>query len=69
MVVLERLPITVTPMGGEVTVSNVRFGEHGVAMTVASEGGAAIAIEGVAEMQVGPGEQQIRVQQAQGENG
>ncbi len=61
MVVLERLPIMVTPVGGEVTVSGVRFADDVVTMTVASEGGASIAIEGVAQMQVGPGEHQIQV--------
>ncbi len=61
MVVLERLPIMVTPVGGEVTVSSVRFADDVVTMTVASEGGASIAIEGVAQMQVGPGEHQIQV--------
>ena len=61
MVVLERLPITVTPVGGEVTVSKVRFSEEEVSMTVSSDGGATITVEGVAEMQVGTGEQQIQV--------
>jgi len=61
MVVLERLPITLAPNRGEVTVTNVRFTDDEVAMTVSSEAGASIAVEGVAELQVGPGEQQIQV--------
>ncbi len=62
MVVLERLPIAVTPVDGEVTVSKVRFGEDEVTMTVSSDGGATIVIEDVAELQIGPGEHHIQVE-------
>ncbi|MGD9498119.1 MAG: hypothetical protein AB7Y46_17595 [Armatimonadota bacterium] len=62
LVVLERVPITVTPVGGEVTVTNVRFNGDEVSLTVNSAGGATVDIEGVAQMQVGPGEQQIKVE-------
>lgn len=61
LVVLERLPITVTPVGGEVTVSNVRFDDDAIALTINSAGGAKVNIEGLAQMQVGPGEQQVSV--------
>lgn len=61
LVVLERLPITVTPVGGEVTVSNVRFDDDAIALTINSAGGAKVDIEGLAQMQVGPGEQQVSV--------
>jgi len=62
LVVLERLPITVAPNGGEVTVTNVRFTDEEASMTVRSDGGATIEVEGLAQMQVGPGEQQIQVE-------
>ncbi|NLO04981.1 MAG: hypothetical protein GX131_04030 [candidate division WS1 bacterium] len=68
LVVLERLPITITPVEGEVTVSDIVFSDDEVAMTVSSESGATVNIEGIAQMQVGAGEQQVRVsRQAQEE--
>lgn len=62
MVVLERVPITVTPVAGEVTVTHVRCDEGEVSMTVSSKAGATIEIEGMAPRQVGPGVQQIRIE-------
>lgn len=62
LLVLERLPITVAPQGTEAIVSNVRYSETEVSLSIESDGGATIAVDGVTTMQVGPGEQTVRVQ-------
>ncbi len=62
LVVLERIPVTVTPEDGEATVSNVRYDETGLSLTVRSDAGVTVAIEGGATMQVGPGEQTVTME-------
>ncbi len=62
LVVLERIPVTVTPEDGEATVSNVRYDETGLSLTVRSDAGVTIAVEGGATMQVGPGEQTVTME-------
>jgi len=64
MVVLERVPIVVTPKGDEAIVSNVRYSEDGAALTVNSDAGASVEIEGGAKAEVGPGEQTVELQVA-----
>jgi len=61
LVVLERVPITVTPKDGEAVVSNVQYSEDGISLTVRSEAGATVEIEGGATMDVGPGEQTVNL--------
>ena len=62
LVVLERLPIKVALKDGEAVVSNVQYSEDGISLTVRSQAGATVEIEGGATMDVGPGEQTVEVQ-------
>ncbi|MFW5867178.1 MAG: hypothetical protein ACOCX2_05140 [Armatimonadota bacterium] len=61
MVVLERVPITVTPEDVAAVVSNVQYSRDAVSLTVRSEAGATVEIEGGATVQVGPGKQTVEV--------
>lgn len=62
LVVLERVPITVTPVEGEARVSHVRYEDDVVALTVSSPGGATVTVEGLEPIHVAPGEQRVEVQ-------
>ncbi len=61
MVVLERVPITVTPKEASALVSNIVYSDDAVSLTIRSDAGATVEIEGGATMQVGPGEQTVEI--------
>lgn len=64
LVVLERVPITVTPKDGEAVVANVRYSAGRASLTVRSEMGATVEIEGGTTVEVGPGVQTVELQTA-----